>query len=202
MATVTDHGNDDFHVFLVIAENVFETVAQVVKRGILTNLRLKDAWLDLGRLSPHVEAKAALLRLKEVLRRVGRELIHRRTALLHGRLDTARGRGDGGSCHAVSEHLLAGSLLLVDVTTVVVVVLSRHRRLVLDCNRRSDTIFAYEIQIKEARLSNGRSLTEASVVGGAEFITLSAGEATLDGFVDFNRVRLREKGGGYTGVRL
>lgn len=175
MATVTDHGNDDFHVFLVIAENVFETVAQVVKRGILTNLRLKDAWLDLGRLSPHVEAKAALLRLKEVLRRVGRELIHRRTALLHGRLDTARGRGDGGSCHAVSEHLLAGCLLLVDVTTVVVVVLSRHRRLVLD---------------------------EASVVGGAEFITLSAGEATLDGFVDFNRVRLREKGGGYTGVRL
>jgi len=49
MATVTDDGNDQFTIFLVIAENLLEAIAQVVKVFFITNRGLKDARLHLRR---------------------------------------------------------------------------------------------------------------------------------------------------------
>ncbi len=70
MASVTDNRHDQFAIFLVVGENAFEAITQVVELLILRNLRLEDARLNCGRLRPgySVNAESALSRLEEVLR--------------------------------------------------------------------------------------------------------------------------------------
>jgi hypothetical protein len=48
MTSVTDDGDDQLSVFLVVGENAFETVAEVVEVLANGNLRLDDARLDAG----------------------------------------------------------------------------------------------------------------------------------------------------------
>ena len=43
MASVTDHRHDQLAILLVVGENAFEAIAQVVEVSILRHLRLKDA---------------------------------------------------------------------------------------------------------------------------------------------------------------
>ena len=46
VATVTDDGNYNFHVFLVVRKYAFEPVAQIVEVKLLWHLRLEDARPD------------------------------------------------------------------------------------------------------------------------------------------------------------
>lgn len=67
VATVTDHGDDQFFVLLVVREHPLEPVAQVVEVGLLRHLRLDQARLDVHRgpgarerlVHAHVAATAA-----------------------------------------------------------------------------------------------------------------------------------------------
>jgi len=45
MASVTDHRHDQLAILLVVGENAFEAIAQVVEVFILRHLRLEDAGL-------------------------------------------------------------------------------------------------------------------------------------------------------------
>ena len=44
VASVTDDRHDKFSVFLIVGEDAFEAVAQVVELSVLRDLRLEDAW--------------------------------------------------------------------------------------------------------------------------------------------------------------
>ena len=48
VATVTDDWDYNFHVLLVISEDAFESVAQVVEVWLLGHSRLENSWLHRG----------------------------------------------------------------------------------------------------------------------------------------------------------
>ena len=56
--------------------------------------------------------------------------------------------------HTRGEHVLAGSVLIVDVLRVVVIVLPWDHRFVVNYKRRADKTFAYEIQIMAANFDD------------------------------------------------
>ena len=75
VASVTDDGDDQLPVFLVVCENAFETVAEVVEVVANGNLRLDDARLD-ARGSQRARKLAAVH--AEALPHVGLEEVVRR----------------------------------------------------------------------------------------------------------------------------
>jgi len=70
MAAVTDDGNDNLPIFLVVSKNLLETVAQVVEVNVLAHLRLKDAWLDLGSGSRALESLVKTIATRLILKEV------------------------------------------------------------------------------------------------------------------------------------
>ena len=76
MATVANYGNDHLLVFLVVAENAFETVAEIVELRVHADLRLKNAWLDLRRVGlASVKTETALVKSVAV-GGISDELVH------------------------------------------------------------------------------------------------------------------------------
>ena len=63
MATVTDHWDHHLPVLLVVRENAFESIAQVVELRVRRHLRLQNARLHTGRLRTRaaVDAVASIL---------------------------------------------------------------------------------------------------------------------------------------------
>ena len=107
VAAVTDHRNDYLAVFLVVGENLLKSIAQVVEVNVLTDLRLEDARLHLGRGAGSretnvVKAEPARLVFEEVARGGSRvkHVDRRWLILLHSRLGVAgrlRSRLDSSS---------------------------------------------------------------------------------------------------------
>lgn len=129
MTTIAHDRHNNLHVLLVISENLFETVAQVVEVRVLRNLRLEDSRLDCigdghGLRTKQVFRALAVSCIEErtcISSGLGREHINRRGLALHAALGLSLVAGLG-FIHAPSQELFAASVGLVDILAVVVVV--------------------------------------------------------------------------------